>query len=257
MGHVGFAPTGGAVSLPRFLVAPHELTAARVALTGPQLHHLRARRLRVGSALVLADGMGIQRRGVVAAIDRHQAVIEITDEQPVHRDSTLQLTIAQALLKGDKLDWVIEKTTELGVSELVIFTSERTLGRVGSERLTRWSRVASSAAQQCQRSTLPVIRGLTSFDELLAPSAEAVRLFFWEERAGSGLAGVHRQHSKAASVLAVIGPEGGFSNGEARRAEAAGLHMVSLGPRILRAETAAVVAGTLCQFLWGDLGDDG
>jgi 16S rRNA (uracil1498-N3)-methyltransferase len=257
VGDVGSAPTDGAVSLPRFLVAPEELKAARVVLAGAQLHHLRARRLRVGSALVLADGMGTQRRGVVAALDRHQAVIEIVDELSVHRDSTLQLTIAQAALKGDKLDWVIEKTTELGVTELVIFTSERTVGRVGVERRTRWSRVASSAAQQCQRSTLPAIGGPISFDELLARSTDAVRLFFWEGHAGSGLAAVHRQHSRAASVLAVIGPEGGFSTGEARRAEAAGLHTVSLGPRILRAETAALVAGTLCQFLWGDLGEDG
>ena len=254
MGDGSFAATDAAVTLPRFLVAPEALAAARVVVAGAQLHHMRARRLRVGSALVLADGMGTQRHGVVAAMDRHQAVIAVTDGLPVRRDSTLHLTVAQALLKSEKLDWVIEKTTELGVTELVVFTCERTVAGVGSDRRARWNRVALSAAQQSQRSTLPVIAGPISFDALLARSAEAIRLFFWEQARAGGLAAVQRQHMRTSSVLAVIGPEGGFSMHEAQRAEAAGFQLVGLAPRILRAETAAVAVATLCQFLWGDLG---
>ena len=255
MGDADLAATN-AVSLPRFVVDSEALSGARVVLTGTQLHHLRARRLRVGSKLVLADGVSMQRHGVVTAIDRHQAVIRVTDDQPLQRDSSLRLTLAQALLKGDKLDWAIEKSTELGATEVVLFTSERTVGRAGVERQARWTRVARSAAQQCQRSTLPLIIGPVPLDQVVARDDAVLRLFFSEHETPGSLATVHRQHAQASSVLAVVGPEGGFSPREAAQAAAAGFHLVGLAPRILRAETAAVVAATLCQFLWGDLGEN-
>jgi 16S rRNA (uracil1498-N3)-methyltransferase len=242
------------VTLPRFVVAPEALSGRRVVLTGAELHHLRARRLRVGSKVVLADGAGRQSYGVVIAVDRREAVIQVGGEPPQARDSPLQLTLAQALLKSDKLDWVIEKATELGVSEVLLFTSDRTVKRTTSERHGRWARVARSAAQQCQRSTLPLISGPVSFDHLLARATETLPLFFWEQQEPGGLAAVYRRHPLVSSVLAVIGPEGGLSAGEAERAAAAGFHLVGLAPRILRAETAALAVVTLCQFLWGDLG---
>jgi len=224
-------------------------------LSGAQLRHLRARRLRVGSEVVLADGTGQQRHGVVVAVERHQAVIEMTDEQPLQRESPLNLTLAQGLLKGDKLDWVIEKATELGVTELIVFTSERTAGRVTGDRHPRWTRLARSAAEQCQRSQLPRITGPVAFDQLLGAADETLRLFFWEQQSPGNLATVHRRQPRVSSVLALVGPEGGFSVHEAERAAARGFHMVGLTPRILRAETAAIAVVSLCQFLWGDLGN--
>ena len=242
------------MTVPRFLVPADAVYGTHAVLTGPQLRHLRARRLHVGSHVVLADGMGGQRHGVVAALDRHQAVIQVTDERLAQRESTLRLSLAQALLKSDKLDWVVEKATELGATELVFFTCARTLGRITAERHARWMRVARSAAQQCQRSTVPLIAGPVSFEEVLTRRAEPLRLFLWEEQPPGGLATVHQQHPCASAVLVVVGPEGGFDSHEADRAAAAGFQLVGLAPRILRAETAAVAAVTLCQFLWGDLG---
>lgn len=241
------------MSLSRFLVSREALSSTRAVLIGPELHHLRVRRLRVGSALVLADGLGHQRRGIVAALNRHQAVIQMTDEPLIHRESKLRLVLAQALLKADKLDLVIEKATELGATELLLFTCARSLGQVTSERRARWNRVARSAAQQCQRSTVPLIAGPVSFAGLLAQHPDALRLFFWEESPAGGLVAARWNDPKARSVVAVVGPEGGFSATEAEAAAAAGFRFVGLAPRILRAETAAVVAVTLCQFLWGDL----
>jgi 16S rRNA (uracil1498-N3)-methyltransferase len=245
------------VTLPRFLVAPQALSGPHAVLTGPQLRHLRARRLRVGSELVLADGAGRQRWGVVVRIDRHQAMIQMSDAQAAQRDSALHLTLAQAVLKSDKLDWVIEKGTELGVSEFVVFDCERTVGRAAGDRPVRWGRLARSAAQQSQRSRLPSITGPVAFEDVIARRSEALRLLFWEQEQPGSLAEVHRQRPDASSVLAIIGPEGGFSTAEAQRAAAAGLQLVGLGPRILRAETAAVAAVAVCQFLWGDLGQAG
>ena len=245
------------MTLPRFLVAPEALSGPHAVLTGPQLRHLRARRLRAGSELVLGDGAGRQRWGVVIRVDRHQAVIQLKDVQSPQRDSALHLTLAQALLKSDKLDWVIEKGTELGVSEFVLFTCERSLGRAAGTRQVRWARLARSAAQQCQRSKLPSITGPVSFEEVIARRSEALRVFFWEQDQPGNLTELHRQRPHASSVLVVIGPEGGFSAAEAERAAAAGLQLVGLGPRILRAETAAVAVASVCQFLWGDLGQGG
>jgi 16S rRNA (uracil1498-N3)-methyltransferase len=242
------------VTLPRFLVDTEALRSARTVLTGPELHHLRVRRVRVGSELYLADGRGQQRRGMLVALDRHRAVIQLTDDRPVERESPLHMVLAQAVLKGNKLDLVIEKATELGISELLLFSGERTVGRVSSDRHLRWQRIARSAAKQCQRSTVPGIVGPVPFTDLLARHEGALRLFFWEESPPDGLTAVREAHPEAGSVLAAVGPEGGFSPAEATRAAAAGFRLIGLAPRILRAETAALVAVTLCQFLWGDFG---
>lgn len=251
MGHVGIAPEGASVTTPRFLVNPDALShTGTTVLTGPELHHLRVRRLRLGSELILCDGRGHQRRGIVAALDHHQAVIRVTADEPHERESRLHLVLAQALLKTDKLDLVIEKTTELGVSALLLFTCERTLRHVAGDRRARWNRVAGNAAKQCQRSCVPLIEGPISFEALLR-RADPLRLLFWENSPVRGLPTIERQ--RVESVLAAVGPEGGFSTNEAQHAANAGFQLIGLAPRILRAETAAVVAVTLCQFLWGDL----
>jgi 16S rRNA (uracil1498-N3)-methyltransferase len=239
------------VAIPRFFVSPEALSSTGTAiLTGGELHHLRVRRLRVGSELVLCDGIGRQRRGIVAALDHRRAVIRVTANDLPDRESALRLVLAQALLKADKLDLVIEKATELGVSELLVFTCERSVSRAAADRRPRWNRVARSAAKQCQRSTVPRIEGPMALEDVLRRT-DPLRLFFWEARTSGGFPTV--EASSVGSVLTVVGPEGGFSVVEAERAAHAGFRIIGLAPRILRAETAAVVAVTLCQFLWGDL----
>lgn len=241
------------MSIPQFIVGPESLVGNRATLTGPELHHLRVRRLRVGSDVILCDGCGQQRYGTVLQIDRRQAVIGLTSTQPSVQESPLHLLLAQALLKSDKLDVVVEKATELGVSGLIFFSCARSLGRVAAGREARWERVARSATKQCQRSSVPTIIGPISFDELLSQYTATLRLLFWEGGPVDGLLAAQRAHPQTDSVLAVVGPEGGFSAAEAQRATAAGFRSVGLAHRILRAETAALVAVTLCQFLWGDL----
>ncbi len=238
----------------RFLVTSELLHGPTAVLTGTELQHLRARRLRIGSELVLSDGLGCQRRGVLAQLDRRRAVINMVAELS-HEPLSLRVVLAQALLKSQRLDWVIEKTTELGVSELVVFTCERTVVQPNSERLARWHRVAASAAKQCQRSTLPRIIGPVPFASMLALSADFLRLFFWESAPAGTLPAAKAAHPKIDSVLVAVGPEGGFSASEAEMAARAGWRLITLGHRILRAETASVVVVTLCQHLWGDLGD--
>lgn len=241
------------MSIPRFIVGPAALSGSRATLIGPELYHLRVRRLRAGSEVVLCDARGQQRHGVVLSIDRHCAVISLTGRPAQQRESPLQLVLAQALLKADKLDLIVEKATELGVSGVVFFSCERSAGRMTADRQARWNRIAQSATKQCQRSTAPSVAGPISFDELLSQHAAVRRLFFWEDAPPGGLTSTHAECPRTESALVVVGPEGGFSAAEAQRAAAAGFRVIGLGPRILRAETAAVIAVALTQFLWGDM----
>jgi 16S rRNA (uracil1498-N3)-methyltransferase len=241
------------MATPRFLVTPDALGATDAVLTGTELHHLRVRRLRAGSELVLCDGSGRQRHGVVIALDRRRAIVRLSPEAPAELASSLQLVLAQALLKGDKVDLIVEKATELGISALLLFTSEHSLAQPSPQRQERWKRIARSAAKQCRRSTVPVIEGPMPFARVLA-RPESVRLLFWEDSATETLTAAHAEARATDTVLAAVGPEGGFTAAEAEQARRAGFRVVGLGQRILRAETAALVAVTLCQFLWGDLG---
>jgi len=240
------------VSLPRFLVSPEALDGATTELSGAELRHLRVRRLRAGSGLILTDGTGRERHGVVVDVDHRHAVIRLTAAAVRPDASGSRLILAQALLKGGKLDFVIEKATELGVADVRLFTCERSVHRVPPERLARWERVALSAAKQCQRSSVPSITGPTEYAVALQVPA-LLRLMFWEGARTNPLPSLRERQPTASSVLAIVGPEGGFTAAEAHQAADAGVHLVGLGGRILRAETAALVAVTLCQYLWGDL----
>jgi len=180
-------------------------------------------------------------------------VVNLSAAATETRDSPLRLVLAQGVLKGDKLDLVVEKATELGEHEILFFNSERTVGRAASERHARWARIARSAAQQSQRTTVPDVRGPVPLEEVLAYPTRGLRLFFWEGVSSSGQLAAHERRSDVSDVLVVVGPEGGFTSAEASRAAGAGFEVVGLSRRILRAETAALVAVTLAQFLWGDL----
>jgi 16S rRNA (uracil1498-N3)-methyltransferase len=234
---------------PRFLVSPELLSGSRAVLTGMELHHLRVRRLHTGNEVILSDGRGRQRLGILVALERQQAVIALKPDMPLLRESRLRLVLAQAALKADKMDLIVEKATEIGVSEIVVFNCERSIGRPSLHRQARWQRIACGAVKQSQRSTAPALAGPISFEQLLSRS-EPLRLLFWEGEVVASLADVN---GAPEAVLAVVGPEGGFSAAEVAQARARGFHAVGIGPRTLRAETAAVAAAVLCQFLWGDL----
>jgi 16S rRNA (uracil1498-N3)-methyltransferase len=239
----------------RFRAPRDELRTGRVRLRGAELRHLRdALRLGAGARVALFDGEGGTFLAEVVSIGRSAAELEVLGSIEPGAESRLSLALAVAIAKGGKLDWIVEKATELGASRILPFTSERTISERTDfgERLRRWRRIAGAAAAQCGRAVCPEIRDVTSLAEVLGGGAEHDRrVLFWEE-GGLPLAGGPSEEVR--SALVVIGPEGGFTHEEAGRAETAGFTLAALGPRILRAETAAVAAVTLAQFLWGDLG---
>jgi 16S rRNA (uracil1498-N3)-methyltransferase len=217
----------------------------RISVTGADLHHLRVRRLAAGDAVLCFDDAGAEYRGAIRRISARAAEIEIEAVSRPPRESPLRLTLALAALKGDHLALAVEKATELGVAEVVVFECERTVARPSPARMARLQRIAVAAAKQSGRVQVPEIRGPVAFPETLSPPAILFQPTA-ERRLARGLGDFAR-------LTAIVGPEGGFSAAEIGRAEEAGCRVVGLGPRVLRAETAAIAICCLCHFLWGDL----
>jgi len=249
-------------SLPktRIFVAPEYLTADRAVLTSNGYHHLRhVLRCKPGDELVVFDGAGRECFGVLEMFQGETAVVRILGDAGRSTESALSLTIAPCLAKGKKIDLIVEKAIELGADHICVVTSERSVGRLDPaqalDRVERWRRIARSAAEQSGRTVMPVIERIRTFEEFVAQKpADALGLLF-AIGADKHPAGTLRQsYPDATRVIAMIGPEGGFSAEEVEYAQRHGFIAVGLGPRVLRTETAAIVASALCQHLWGDLG---
>jgi len=239
-----------------------------VTLSEEEARHARdVLRLRSGDEVYVFDGAGKEFRCVLGEFTRDGAVLAVLDEvDPARPDSSLDLTVAIALLKHEKFDLVIQKTTELGVNRIIPLKSERAEVRLKDtrdteKRVTRWRRIAQEAAKQSGRARVPEISPPADFMVLLSgfvvgrPTAanETLRVMF-SEREGSSLATITNNVSlPARKIVALIGPEGGWSDQEIELARDAGWQIVTLGGRTLRAETAAIVIVGLLQHRWGDL----
>jgi 16S rRNA (uracil1498-N3)-methyltransferase len=212
-------------------------------------------RRTAGDPVEVVDSGG-RSFGAVLEVDGSSVRARLVAEVAAPHAPSLAITLAQGVPKAAKMDFVVEKATELGVARIVPFTSERTVGEGNREgKLERWRRLAKSAAQQCGRRDVPAVDAPLSFAALIERFAEYdVALVPWEiaepvplrERLPALLAG-------ASSALVAIGPEGGLSHGEALAAQAAGGVLVSLGTRILRTEPAGLVACSALLYASGDL----
>ena len=222
-----------------------------VTLSADEAKHLReVLRLNAGDDVHVFDGAGREFRAIVSQARREFAELEIGDEIESPRpESSLQLTLAVALLKGEKFDLVVQKGTELGVNRFIPLVTRYADIRLRDEsdaakRVARWQRIALEAAKQCGRSVVPEISMPTSFESVLSE-----RSFMFSERDGQAL----NTDLKTQSLTAIVGSEGGWSDEELDQARAAGVPIVTLGGRILRAETAAIATAVLLQHLYGDL----
>lgn len=212
-------------------------------------------RLQVGEQIVLLDNGGDEFLTQIEQIDRKQAAGLVLSQQPCLAEPSLHLTLYQCSLKADKFEWVLQKCTELGASRFVPVISERSIVRPAAallKKYDRWQEILREAAEQCCRGKIPELAEPMSFEEAVR-EANGTRLLAWEE-ARHGDRETRRQgeeQSESISQFAIrnsqfanllIGPEGGITSTEAELAQSAGWHTVSLGRRILRAETAAVAA---------------
>ena len=231
-----------------------------VPLDKSQSHYLmHVLRLKSDAALLLFNGRDAIDYHARLVIDGKTAIARIDAMTVLDNESALRTEIIQGLARADHMDWIIQKTTELGVTRIVPFLSSYTVPRLdrgkGDKRRERWAKIAISAAKQSGRTRIPAILDVQDFDTLVARDWECdAKLFFWEGPSGKRLAAVQAERSALRSVLVVVGPEGGFSAQEESRASSHGFQTVRLGRRILRTETAAMVAVCAVQLLWGDMG---
>jgi 16S rRNA (uracil1498-N3)-methyltransferase len=245
----------------RFFVDPVSAGQRQIAIPGPEAGHIRrVLRLKPGERVTLVDGSGWEYTAVIRSTAGKAVDLEILERVPGGGESPLTLVLAQAYLKDRKGDDLIRPLTELGVAECLFFPAQRSvaLPRAGraAERRGRWERIAREGVKQCGRARVPVVREVESLDAVLALGSGCQgRFFFWEEApAGLAQSGAWAAAGPVGRVLAVVGPEGGFTPEEAAAASRAGFTLAGLGPRILRADTAALTACALLQHRWGDLG---
>jgi 16S rRNA (uracil1498-N3)-methyltransferase len=242
----------------RFFISPENIVDGRALLDKEDAHHLHTvLRLRPGDTIVVSDGEGCSYAGRIAVMDGGEVSIELLHAIEELRDSSLAIAVAQGFLKEKKMDELIPPLSELGVTRWIPFMARRSVPTPDPHRLsarhTRWQKIAREALKQCRRDRSMVMDPAVPFEtalELAQPYT--LKVIFWENATVGLDDGLHSVEPD--SVFIMLGPEGGFTVDEVERARLADFQVVSLGPRILKAETATIVAATLVQYLWGDLG---
>ena len=243
----------------RFYVPTPKIEKGMFRVEGNEAKHIRrVLRLKAGDEIIVFDGSGKEYEGTIVEERPFSVVIRIQNIFSSKRESHLEITLAQSLLKGEKMDYLIQKTTELGVKEIVPFFSSRSVplleksGRL--KRHHRWERIAIEASKQCGRGVVPKIDPLQGYSEMLkSVSPDPLRLILWE-REKTNLKEVLGKSIGMKEIFFIIGPEGGFSQEEIEEANKAGFLRVTLGRRILRAETASLCLLSILQYDWGDIG---
>jgi 16S rRNA (uracil1498-N3)-methyltransferase len=201
------------------------------------------------------DGRGAEYEAVLDDVSRRAVSVRLGRAVTARAESPLRLVLALSPLKGDRMELVLQKATELGVTQIrpVVTTRTDAAARpaLHGTRSQRWDRVAAGAAEQCGRAVVPFVAATTTLEALLSLPCGGPRLVLLEETGHPPLAALSPRPSE---VLILVGPAGGFEPAETERLVGAGFRPASLGPRVLRAETAAVAAICVAQALWGDLG---
>jgi len=222
-----------------------------IALDKGQTHYvLRVLRLRPGDRLFIFDGRGTRQEAQLTGADRRQAVLRCGPKVSTPTESPVRITLMQGLPKADKMDWIVQKVTELGVASILPVITERTQIQK-QDKTERWRRIAEAAASQCGRNTVPIIAAPMPLASALALETE-LGVVLWEEerRPFSDLRSIRRPPG----IHLLVGPEGGLTAREVAYAEEQGYARAGLGPRLLRTETAAIVSVALVQHTYGDLG---
>jgi 16S rRNA (uracil1498-N3)-methyltransferase len=225
---------------------------AQFALEADAAQHVaKSLRLKAGDAIVVFDGRGGEYEATLTRVERDRVDVKVGALREAGRESRLALGLVQGLPEADKMDWIIQKSTELGVAWIQPVTSERSVVRLSGERAARreahWRRVAIAAAEQCGRTRVPEVRPTLGFMSWIAMPSETARWML-----DPAAAPISAQPAVPAPLELVVGPEGGFAEREREVLASRGATGVGLGPRILRTETASLVALSAIHALWGD-----
>ena len=240
----------------RFFVSPEEMQPGFLVLTGENAAHARVLRLKNGEEVLVCDGQGNECVCTVSDVSPGQISLVVNSRQESSSEAAVKVSVYMAFPKADKLEHVIQKATELGAYEIVAFPSARCISRPDEKslkkKLERWQKIAASAAEQSGRGRIPQVITLESYAQALARAAQADKsiLFYENERATTLRMALEEKPFHTISLL--TGPEGGLEAAEVEKAKDAGLHICTLGSRILRCETAPLCALSAVMYASGE-----
>jgi len=248
----------------RFFVNPEQIIGTRVVITGGDAHHIiNVLRLKLGSRILLSDGENYEYEGIIDQLKNNSVGIEIDVMKRSHSEPPVDIILAQGITKKmDKFELVVQKASELGAVRIVPLVTKRTVVELalekGEKRRDRWQRIALEAAKQSQRARIPKVDAPTNMESFLKSIPRDILCIIpWEGETAVGIKEVlkfEREKRDISGAALIIGPEGGFSREEVDSARRAGAVPVSMGPRILRSETAGIVALGILMYELGDLG---
>jgi 16S rRNA (uracil1498-N3)-methyltransferase len=255
--------------MPRLYIPDIRILDGQISITGEKVRYLiSVLRCRKGDELIIFDGRGSCLRTTILKADRREVIAQVMEKFPCNTESPINIILVQGILKGEKMDMVVQKVTELGVMEIIPVVTERSQLRE-TRKLARWKKIAGEASRQSGRSVIPIIHEPVDFKKFLNTRIlqfAAQGLIFYEEhgmKISEAVEIIKQSFNPPIPPLAkggeggfivIVGPEGGFTKEEVALAKEKGMLVTFLGKRILRAETAAISAVTLVQFLLGDIG---
>jgi len=238
--------------MPKFFIKKDSISNSKLLLTGADINHIiKVLRKNVGDILEASDGEGCSYRVEITDVFTDKIIANIL-EKKVEKESNISVTLYQSIPKSDKMDIIIQKCTELGISKIVPFTSLRTVVIIDSKnedkKLQRWRKIGQEACKQCKRSTIPQISSIYTFEKLLKDIKMHDLCMIAYEKETLSIKKVLKDNSDAKSIAIIVGPEGGFEEQEIEQARSLGAKSVTLGERILRTETAGMA--TLCIIMY-------
>ena len=245
--------------MPRFFI--ENVSGDAVTITGQDAAHItRSLRMKEGDSLTVCGGQGLDFHCVIASMTDSEVLLRVEETVPTDSEPSVRLTLYQGLPKGDKLELIIEKTVELGVTAIVPVLMQRSVSRPdaksAAKKQERWQKIALSAAKQCGRGVIPTVEPMITFRQMLPRLREHQAVLFFYECGGlplpEALGGIVQKG--LTDVAVVIGPEGGFDIAEAQALQESGAFTATLGKRILRTETAPIAAAAAIMYATGNMG---
>lgn len=250
------------ISLPRFFIDKNDIDGEKVYIRGNDYNHIaRSLRLQPGDRIVACTGAGMELMIVLTDFTDDYAAGKIIKREKSRNEPVIKITVAQAIPKNRNMELVIQKCTEIGVYDIIPLQTERTIvelyGNKKQRRLQRWHRLAEEAAKQSHRARIPGIKDIHNLEDVIDISSDFDIIFIlWEQETETTFADILREIDKNCinNILLIVGPEGGFAEKEVNLIKSqAGGYSLSLGPRILRTETAAFVGLTILLYEFGEM----
>ena len=242
--------------MPRFFMAGTNILGGMAIMKGRDAEHVHVLRMRPGEDMIICDGQGTDYKCRLVKADKEQVEAEVIEVVRCPAEPSVKVTVLCGLPKGDKTDYIIQKCVEAGAYEILFFSSSRCIAKLGNEekKLERWQRIAEEAAKQSGRGIIPQVGWAGELADAFDVAVKKdVGLFMYETGEREAMGDVLEANKSVSTAAIVTGPEGGFAPFEAELAKIVGLHLCSMGERILRCETAPVVALTAAMYATGHL----